>query len=147
MSPLRELWLILGPVVCTVGAVLQYLRGHTRPLWAVSAGEGMASGPDGHIQLTFKGYREDDQWVSECVELGTSSCGDTVDEAFAALEDATLLYLQTLDDAGERARVLRERGIEVSPGAPEGDGEEIPVRARPNEVVSPHPLAIPAGRA
>lgn len=101
----------------------------------------------GHIRPTFRAYREDDQWVSECRELDTASCGDTVDEAFDALLDATLVYLQTLEEIGELAHVLKERNVEVVPGAPEDDIEQVSIPARPNEIVSPHRLAIPVGKA
>lgn len=107
----------------------------------------MVSAPVGHIHLTFKAYKEGEQWVSECVELGTASCGDSVEDAFDALNDATLLYLQAVAEAGETDRILHERGIEIAPGAPEDDGEEVSLRARPNEIVSPHALVLPLGVA
>ncbi len=103
----------------------------------------MVSAPVGHIHLTFKAYKEGEQWVSECVELGTASCGDSIEDAFDALNDATVLYLQAVEEAGETDRIFRERGIEVALGAPEVDGEEVSLRARPNEIVSPHALALP----
>ena len=64
----------------------------------------------GFIDLTLRAHRERDQFVSECVELGLSSCGDTLDEAFRSIIEATELYLETLEDLGETERVLHERG-------------------------------------
>jgi predicted RNase H-like HicB family nuclease len=107
----------------------------------------MASEGSGHIRLTFKAYREGKQWVSECLELGTASCGDTIEQAFDALDDATLLYLQTLEDEGERARVFNERGIDIIPGPPDTSEAPLSIPMRPHEVVSPHEMAIPAGMA
>ena len=56
-----------------------------------------------HNNLTFKAYKEGDQYVSECVELGVTSCGDTLDEAFGAITDAATLYLDTLADLADPA--------------------------------------------
>jgi len=66
-----------------------------------------------YIVLTFKVWPEEDQFVSLCEELGTASCGDTVDEAIANIREAVILYLNTLEDLGERQRVFRERNIAV----------------------------------
>ena len=66
-----------------------------------------------YIVLTFKVWPEDDQFVSRCDELGTASCGDTVDEAIENLREAVLLYVETLEELGQRKRVFRERNIPV----------------------------------
>jgi predicted RNase H-like HicB family nuclease len=39
-------------------------------------------------------YREDDVYVAECPAVGTSSYGDTIEEALANLKEATELYLE-----------------------------------------------------
>lgn len=101
----------------------------------------------GYILLTFKVHEEDGQYVSECDELGVASCGDTIQEAFDALEDAVTLYLETLDEEGERDRVLAERGIHIVPGDLPLDGDEVQVRVRPNEYVSPHLVRVPTDAA
>jgi hypothetical protein len=72
-----------------------------------------------------------------------ASCGDTIDEAFDALEDAVTLYLDTLEEEGGRERVFAERGIRIVPGDLPRDGDEIQARTRPNEYVSPHPMRVP----
>lgn len=98
----------------------------------------------GYILLTFKVHEEDGHYVSECDEFEVSSCGETIEEAFDALEDAVILYLTTLEEEGERERVFTERKIDVISGDPPHDAPEIEVRARLNEYVSPHPMRIPA---
>lgn len=99
----------------------------------------------GYIVLTFRVQQEGDQYVSVCEELGIASCGDTLEEAFAALEDAANVYLATLEDESELARVIVERGIPVYPGQPVDNGE-IAVRARPHEYVSPYTVSLPLAR-
>lgn len=45
------------------------------------------------ITLTAKIWPEEDGFVSECVEYGVASCGDTEEEALAMLIEAVELYL------------------------------------------------------
>lgn len=97
----------------------------------------------GYIVLTLGVYEEDGQFVSECVELDIASCGDTLDEAFKNIREAVAIYLDTLEQEGERERVFGERGIGVHPGEPPED-IEVPVSARPHEYVSPELVPIPA---
>lgn len=72
-----------------------------------------ASDKHAYIRLTFRVSAEDGQYASYCDELGTASCGDTVEEALANLNEAVTLHLETLEELGERGRFLRERGIRV----------------------------------
>ena len=65
------------------------------------------------IVLTGVAEEEDGTFVSYCRELGTSSCGDTVNEALENLGDAIKVHLNALEEVGERERFLRERNIPV----------------------------------
>lgn len=75
---------------------------------------------EGVIVLTGTVDKEDDQFVSYCRELGTASCGDTIDEALANLDEAIAVHLEALEETDELLRFLRERniriGIEPEPG-------------------------------
>ena len=66
-----------------------------------------------YIYVTGVAEREGDQWASFCEELGTASCGDTPEEAFANLDEAVQVYLETLAEYGELNRVFGECGIVV----------------------------------
>ena len=66
------------------------------------------------IALTAKIYREGDQYVAHCVELDIASCGDTEEEAFENLVDASDVYVTTLEETGQIERVFAERGINLS---------------------------------
>lgn len=96
----------------------------------------------GYVLLTFRVYPERAQWVSECAELGTASCGDSIEEALANIKDATVLYLNTIEGNGSREKVFRQRGIKVVAGEPPG-AAEVRGRARPNELLTAyvHPIA------
>lgn len=71
------------------------------------------TGPVGSIIVTFRVHREEDEYVAECPELGVASCGDTIDDAFNMIGDAVELFLNSLEDEGERERFFRERNITV----------------------------------
>lgn len=84
-----------------------------------------------HVQLHFRAFREDGQWVGRCLELGISTCADTRAEAEAGIIEATTLYLETLADEGELGNILSQHGLEVVDGEPpdveEEWEEQIPV--------------------
>ena len=65
--------------------------------------------------LTLQAEREDDGYVAYCVELGTASCGDTLEEAMANIQEAVLVHLDALEETGTRQQVFEERGIELVP--------------------------------
>jgi len=66
-----------------------------------------------YIIVSFAIEREGDYYVAKCIELETSSFGCTKEEAIKNLSDATALYLNTLEDLGERQQVLEQKGIPV----------------------------------
>ena len=71
-----------------------------------------------HVVLTLLIHEEDGQYVSRCSELGTASCGDTIDEALQNIKEATLLYVNSLEATGELERIFRRKGIQVYVGPP-----------------------------
>ncbi len=84
----------------------------------------------GVIILTGMVKAEGNQFVSTCQELGTSSCGDSVEEAFANLEEAIEVHLAALEEIGERDRVFQERGISILDATVDtSDHREIPIGA------------------
>lgn len=73
--------------------------------------------------VTFAVWREDDKFVSKCLELGVASQGDSEEQALDRIKEATTLYLDTLDDLGECEQTLAEKKVpirdaHVSVGAP-----------------------------
>ena len=73
----------------------------------------------GVIVLTTLVEPEGDKYVSWCEELGTASCGDTVEEAFENVLEAIEVHLNGLEEIGETERVFEERGITVVPRSSE----------------------------
>lgn len=100
----------------------------------------MTTTTKGYILVTFKITKEDDQYVGNCVELGVASAGDSIEEAIEQIADATELYLNTLEEVGEKGRVLKERGITIL-ASPSAD-QEVRIPVRTNEIVASRLLPI-----
>jgi predicted RNase H-like HicB family nuclease len=97
----------------------------------------------GHVVLTVEIHQEDGYFVAKCLELGVPSFGDSLDEALHNVMDATTLYLNTLEEDGDRERILGERGIKIIPGLA-GPADEVGIKVRPGKIVSPMTLPVPA---
>jgi len=65
------------------------------------------------VVLTGTVEKEDNHFVSTCVELGVASCGDSVEEALDNLGDALKVHLNALEELGIIDQVFSEKGIEV----------------------------------
>lgn len=95
--------------------------------------------PAGYLLLLFRVLPEDGQFVGVCEELDIASCGDSPDAALRAVFDAVLLYLNTLEELGDRERVFKEKDLRISPSEPT---EESTQELHPGEVVSPQRLVL-----
>jgi len=72
----------------------------------------MANG--GFILLTIFFHKEEDgRWTAECKELGTSTFGDSLEEARELISEAVCLHLNTLEEVGERSRFFKENNIRI----------------------------------
>ena len=94
----------------------------------------------GYILLTGVAEKEDGQFVSYCPELGTSSCGDTVDEALANLGEAIEVHLDALEEVGTLHDVLRERHIRIDSGPP--PSEEL-LRVPSEKIITSYRRPVP----
>jgi predicted RNase H-like HicB family nuclease len=97
--------------------------------------------PVGYIQVTLIASEEEGGYASICPELGIASQGETADEALASLRDATMVFLNTIEQLGQRERVFKERHIRVHPHEP----TEVTIRLqRPSQIgsffVAPTPM-------
>ncbi len=110
----------------------------------METGEGVMAtgGVVGYVTLTGFVEKEDNQFVSYCRELGTSSCGDTVEDAFQNLDDAIEVHIAVLVETGELLRVLRERHIRIDV-QPVSD-EELSIRVPPGKISMTYQREVPA---
>ena len=69
--------------------------------------------PPKFVLLTYVVSREGQYYVSRCNELGTSSFGDSEQEAVDRLTEASELYLNTLEELGICQQVLTEKGVPI----------------------------------
>jgi len=67
----------------------------------------------GYIAIEIIVTKEGEQYSSWCPQLDIASCGDNPEEAVENLSDALELYLDTLEEEGEREQVFKERGIRI----------------------------------
>ncbi|MGH2638251.1 MAG: type II toxin-antitoxin system HicB family antitoxin, partial [Rhabdochlamydiaceae bacterium] len=49
-------------------------------------------------QINYVIWKEDDQYVSHCLNVEVASCGDTREEAIANLKEAVALYFEDGED-------------------------------------------------
>ena len=98
---------------------------------------------EGLAYVTLTGFveKEDSQFVSYCRELGTSSCGDTVEDAFENLGDAIDVHIDALIETGELSRVLRERHIRID--IEPGFEDELSVRVPPGKISTTYQRTVP----
>ena len=90
---------------------------------------------EGYVLLTVRLQNEDDVWTAKCLELGTSTFGDTLEEAEDAISEAIEWHLDALGKHGERERFFSEHGITVYPTLPEEKPSARRVPVPPESVV------------
>jgi predicted RNase H-like HicB family nuclease len=88
------------------------------------------------IYVHYRVFPEDDLWVGECLELAVSTSAETRETARKRIAEATQLYVETLAQEGELARVLRERGVPVAV-----DGAEPPDELERRAIAVPSAVA------
>ena len=96
------------------------------------------------IILTEVVEREGSQFAAHCLELGTATCGDTIDEAFANLEDAITVHLSALEEVGTIGQILKERNITVRSLISEDIAWPVSVGEVVGKVVKPSRHPIPS---
>jgi len=67
----------------------------------------------GYIAVEIVVTKEGNQYSSWCPELDIASCGNSPEEAVKNLSDALELYLDTLEQEGERKQIFKERGLRI----------------------------------
>lgn len=72
--------------------------------------------------LTAEFDREGDQWTGECLELGTATCADTLEDVRKELYELVGLHVNGVDDMGHIEEFLSERGVKSLPVADVGQG-------------------------
>jgi len=67
----------------------------------------------GYIAVELVITKEGKQYSSWSPQLDIASCGNSPEEAVKNLGDALELYLNTLEEEGEREQVFKERGVRI----------------------------------
>ncbi len=69
--------------------------------------------PDFVFPLTIDLERDREQWTGTCLELGTSTFGDTLDEVKKELQEAIALQLNEAERLGFIADYLAENRVRI----------------------------------
>lgn len=96
----------------------------------------------GTIFVSIRIVREDEGFVGHCDTFDVSSFGRSIEEALDATLEAVEVYLEAIDDVGDRARVFAERGVILFPGEPPADFEPPKVAVHPGELVTAERISI-----
>ncbi|HEY1294693.1 MAG TPA: hypothetical protein VGJ60_16570 [Chloroflexota bacterium] len=62
------------------------------------------------LRLEFR--HDGQQWLGECIELGTATFGPRLEQVQRELKELVELHLNELEDVGERPHFFAEHGIE-----------------------------------
>lgn len=82
----------------------------------------------GHITVQLVAEPDEGRFAAYCPDLDVASEGDTLQEAFASLQEAILLHLNSLTEHGEIWKELRQRGIALRRTAAQEITRETPLR-------------------
>lgn len=97
----------------------------------------------GYIEVTIRFFKEGKQWTAQCVELGTATCADTLEDAQVAIDDMIELHLNSLEQLGICEAFLGKHGVIFHKGSVSqsaGCQREVPVRT--GELVGSHRIAL-----
>ena len=72
--------------------------------------------------------REGKQWTALCNELGTATCGDTIEEVREAMASLIQLHLNTLESVGARRSFFQQHSITFHRVRPKDSARRVPVR-------------------
>lgn len=92
------------------------------------------------VLLAFRQEKTADgkKWVGVCLELGTSTFADRLEEAEEQLKEAVALHLNTLEKLGERERFFSEHKIKFHRGEPKQRQAVLNRRVELDTFVQPH---------
>ena len=99
----------------------------------------------GYIALTISFQREKgDLWTAECLELGTSTFGNSFEDVNEKIDEAILLHLNTLEEVGERKRFFEEHNINIIYYKPKTISVPTTKILRKNTFIQPRLQRIPS---
>lgn len=97
----------------------------------------------GYIEVTVRFFKEGKQWTAQCVELGTATCADTLEDAQAAIGGMIELHLNSLEQLGVCEAFLAKHAVAFHKGSVSRSAKrqrEVPVRT--GELVGSHRIPL-----
>ena len=80
-----------------------------------------------YVVLTFQFEPEDGCWFGKCVELGTATSAESLEQLEEELRDLVGLHLITLEETGRLAQVLEDWGVRLYSDEPAETSMSLPV--------------------
>ena len=97
----------------------------------------------GHIDLTLKFFQDGDLWIGVCLELNTSTYGDSFEEVKEDLQAQVRELLEVCEEAGELEEKLFLSGVVPRPEPV--DPESIHIEQFHLNLGAKNPAETPAG--
>lgn len=66
-----------------------------------------------YIKLTLRFFKEEDQWIGECLETGICTYGDTIEEVQHELPELIAMHFNAIEEMGDMEHYLKENGIKM----------------------------------
>ncbi len=66
-----------------------------------------------YVKLTLRFFKEEDQWIGECLETGISTYGDTIEEVQKELPDLIAMHFNAVEEMGDIGQYLKENQIKM----------------------------------
>mgnify|MGYP001597581267 FL=1 len=101
---------------------------------------------EGYVVLTVIFEKEGNQFTAYCRELGTPTCGDTIEEALANLEEAIQVHIEGLRETGELERFFKGRHVRIDMMPPMNvwpPTEDMSLWIRPRQIATAFPFRVP----
>lgn len=95
----------------------------------------------GTIVVFIRIVEDDGVFVGHCAPFGVSSFGDSVEAARDATLEAVEVYLEAIDEVGERDKVFADLGVLYFPGEPPAE-VEWPTKVHPGEYVTAERVSV-----
>ncbi len=95
---------------------------------------------EGYVDLTFKFHKEGENWLAECLELGTATFAPTLEEAQKDIASAISAQLRDCQELRELREYLRSHKVRIHKTRPRGSRKLVD---RSNGKALYQPLVLP----
>lgn len=66
-----------------------------------------------YVKLTLRFFKEEEQWIGECLETGICTYGDTIEEVQKELPELIAMHFNAIEGMGDIERYIQENNIKM----------------------------------